>query len=209
MRRRTAVTTTLAFAALVVLAGCLGAVGGGGGTGASTTQTPPPPDTPASADGAGTGTPTSAPSGTPTQTYVAPTEPNRPTETATRNASGNRILAAKFVNKVKSSDGKGYSHFDIRMLANTSMKRIDPPQVEGDVEGEPYALVLVNGKLVERTSYLEMRDRGRYTIDVRMAGFAHNNIKPGKLNVRVLLMDQDSTSGDVYGTWTGTIRYAK
>ena len=208
MRRRTAVVATLAFSLLVVLAGCLGAVGGEGGTGASTTQTPPPPDTPTPGDGAA-GTTTSAPSGTPTQTYVAPTEPNRPTQTATRNASGNRILAANFVNKVRSSDGKGYSHFDIRMLANTSMKRIDPPQVEGDVEGEPYAIVLVNGKLVERTSYLEMRDRGRYTIDVRMAGFAHNDIGPGKLNVRVLLMDQDSTSGDVYGTWSGTIQYAE
>ena len=208
MKRRTAVTTTLAFSLLVVLGGCLGAVGGGGGTGASTTQTPTPPDTPTPANGAA-GTTTSVPSGTPTQTYVAPTEPNRPTQTATRNASGNRILAAKFVNKVKSSDGKGYSHFDIRMLANTSMEQIDPPQVEGDVEGEPYAIVLINGKLVERTSYLEMRDRGRYTIDVRMAGFAHNDIKPGKLNVRVLLMDQDHAHDDVYGTWSDTIRYTK
>ena len=207
MRRRTAATATLAFALLVVLAGCIGAAGGG--TGASTTQTPTPPNTPAAAGG-GTETPTSAPSdGTPTQTYVAPTQPNRPTETATRNASGNRILAAKFVNKVESSSGNGYSHFDIRMLANTSMEQVDPPNVDGDVEGEPYALVLVNGKLVERTSYLEMRDRGRYTIDVRMAGFAHNDIKPGKLNVRVLLMDQDSTHDDVYGTWSGTIRYAE
>lgn len=54
------------------------------------------------------------------------------------------------------------------MLANTSMERIDPTNVEGDVEGEPYATVLVNGKYVERTDFLEMRDRGRYTIDVRM-----------------------------------------
>ena len=205
MRRRTAVTTTLAFSLLVVLAGCLGAVGGGE-TGASTTQTPTPPDTPTPTDGEAA-TPTPGSSGTPTQTYVAPKPPATPTKMA--NEKGNRIIAAKFVNKVKSSSGNGYSHFDIRMLANTSMERIDPPNVDGDVEGEPYAIVLINGKLVERTSYLEMRDRGRYTIDVRMAGFAHNDIGPGKLNVRVLLMDQDSAHGDVYGTWSGTIRYAK
>ena len=206
MRRRTSVTVALSV--LLVLAGCLG--GAGGQTGPSTTATPTPPQASASAGGGSASTPTSTPSsGTPTQTYVAPKPPNRPTETATGKAKGNRIINAKFVNKVKSSDGTGYSHFDIRMLANTSMRRIDPPEVKGDVEGEPYAIVLINGKLVERTSYLEMRDRGRYTIDVRTAGFAHNDITPGKLRVKVLLMDQDSGSGDVYGTWSGTIQYAK
>ena len=202
MRRRTAVTTTLAFSLLVVLAGCLGAVGGGGGTGASTTQTPTPPDTPTPTDGAA-GTPTP---GTPTQTYSAPRTPARPTEAA--DEKGNRIIAAKFVNREKANSGNGYSHFDIRMLANTTMENIDPP-AHGDVEGEPYAIVLVNGKYVERTDFLEMKDRGRYTIDVRMAGLEKKGIKPGKLRVKVLLMDQDSASGDVFGTWSGTIRYAK
>ncbi len=205
MRRRT--WATVALAALLALAGCLGGVGGQSQTGPSTTATPTPPQTSASADG-GAGTPANAPSdGTPTQTYTAPTGPNRPTETSDENR--NRIVNAKFVNKVESSDGNGYSHFDIRMLANTSMQNVDPPNVDGDVEGEPYAIVLVNGKLVERTDYLEMRDRGRYTIDVRMAGFEHNNVQPGKLRVKVLLMDQDKAHGDVFGTWSGTIRYAK
>ena len=208
MRRR--ISATVALSVLLVLAGCLGGVGGvGGEMGPSTTATPTPPQTQPSAGGGDASTPTATPdSGTPTQTYVAAKPPNRPTQTATRKAAGNRIINAKFVNTEKSSDGSGYSHFDIRMLANTSMEGIDPP-AHGDAEGEPYAIVLINGKLVERTSYLEMRDRGRYTIDVRMAGFEHNDIKPGKLNVKVLLMDQDSAHGDVYGSWSGTIQYAK
>ena len=202
MRGRTAATVALVL--VVVLAGCAGGNGGGGETPttttAPTTQTPTGTPTPTP-----TPTATAEPTRTATPTYVAPITPNRPTQTA--DESGNRIKSGSFINTVPAESGSGYTDFDVQIRANTTMHNVDPA-AHGDVEGEPYALVIVNGELVERSPYFEMKDDGTFNVSVHPDGLRHADIKPGTLDVRVLLMDQDGAHDDVYGTWSGTIQYA-
>ena len=202
--------TTVAVVLTVVLAGCAGGIGGDSSpdaTTTATTATSTPTET--STLTATTTTTTAEPTPTGTPTYVPPITPNRPTQTA--DEAGNRIKGGTFVNKTEAKNGSGYTDFDVRIRANTSMHNVDPPEVRehhGDVEGEPYAVVIVNGKLVERSRYFEMKDDGQFDISVHPDGLRRAGVKPGTLKVKVLLMDQDSDRDDVFGTWTGTIEYA-
>lgn len=201
MRGRTPATVALVLA--VALAGCAGGIGGGGETPTTTqaaTGTPTPTAT-------STATTTAEPTPTGTPTYVAPITPNRPTQAA--DESGNRIKSGSFINKTPAENGSGYTDFDVRIRANTSIR--DPPEVRehhGDVEGEPYAVVIVDGHLVERSPYFELTDDGTFNISVHPDGLRHAGVQPGTVEVRVLLMDQDSSRDDLYGTWSGTIEYA-
>ena len=201
MQRR--VPATVALSLLLVLAGCTGGIGGGSTTAetsaTTTTQTATVTETATE-----TATPTATETATPTPTpeYTTPQTPNRPTETA--DGGDNHVQEGKFTNKVESENGSGYSDFDVQIIANTSWRNIDPPE-HGDVEGEPYALVLVNGELVERSPPLKLLGYGHFYLDVHPG--ALTQFEPGTLEVKVLLMDKDSAHDDVYGTWTGTIEY--
>ena len=208
MRRR--IPATIALVLTVVLAGCAGGIGGGSSTDATTTASTTTTSAPTES-ATDTASPTTAttvtaePTATATKTYVAPITPNRPTETA--DEEGNRIKSGSFINTVPAENGSGYTDFDVQIRANTSMHNVDPPE-HGDVEGEPFALVIVNGELVERSPYFEMRDDGTFNVSVHPDGLRHAGVEPGTLEVKVLLMDQDGAHDDVYGTWSGTIEYA-
>ncbi len=202
MRRR---AVTVALVLTVVLAGCAGGDGGGSTPEATTAGTTASATTTDTATTTGTETTTAEPTPTATKTYVSPITPNRPTETA--DEEGNRIKSGSFVNKTPAENGSGFTDFDVQIRANTSMHNVDPAD-HGDVQGEPYALVIVNGELVERSPYFEMKDDGTFNVSVHPDGLRHAGVEPGTLEVKVLLMDQDGAHDDVYGTWTGTIEYA-
>lgn len=180
-----------ALALAVLLTGCSGfAIPGGGET---PTATPTATSSPTA-----TSTATTTPTATPT--WEKPQPPNTPTEV--KDEEG-RISRVEFVNKEENGDG--YSSFDLTVYANTAMENVDPPD-HGSVEGEPYFLVYVNDKLVTRTKIVVQETDGEFDVGVKEA--ALEEFEAGTLDVKVVLMDEDSQHDDRYGTWSGTIKYA-
>ncbi|SEO69136.1 hypothetical protein SAMN04487948_104199 [Halogranum amylolyticum] len=83
------------------------------------------------------------------------------------------------------------------------MENVDPDH--GTADGEPYFVVLVDDKLLERTKLVLEQDDGEYNITVRGGGLT--TFGPGTLEVTVLLMDEDTERDDVFGRWTGEVEY--
>lgn len=184
---------SLAVVVLVVLiAGCSGLGPAGGSPTPTATATP-------------TATPTSTPTPTPTATpypeWSPPEPPNRPTENKIEEG---RISEVTFVNKEPTADGDGYTNFDLEVVADTRMENIDPPE-HGDVEGEPYLLVEINGELFARTEILPMKADETVSVPIRKTGL--DQFEPGELDITVRLVDRDSQYDDIYGVWNGTITY--
>jgi hypothetical protein len=183
--------------ALVLVAGCTG--GTGPGATASTTVE----QTEATTAATTVETATTTPEPTATAEWSSPTPPNSPTETADDQLERGRIESVEFTNTVEGADGEGYANFDLRVRANTTMENVDPEH--GTVDGEPYFVVLVNDKLLERTKLVLEQENGEYNITVRGGGLT--TFDPGTLEVTVLLMDEDTQNDDVFGKWTGEIEY--
>ncbi|EJN59126.1 hypothetical protein [Halogranum rubrum] len=189
----------LAVGVLVLLAGCTG--GSGPVDSQATTEMTDAAETTATATG--TPTATSTPEPTPTAEWSSPTPPNSPTQVDEEQVQMGRISNVEFVNTVEGANGEGYSNFDLSVQANTTMEDVDPEH--GTVDGEPYFVVLIDGKLVERTKLVLEQEDGQYNITVR--GGALTNFDAGTLEVTVLLMDEDTQNDDVFGRWTGEIEY--
>ena len=185
--------------ALVLVAGCTG--GTGPGATASTTAEQTGATTAATTTATATATPTPEP--TVTAEWSSPTPPNSPTQVAEKEVEQGRIESVEFTNTVEGADGEGYANFDLRVRANTTMEDVDPEH--GTVDGEPYFVVLVNDKLLERTKLVLEQEDGEYNITVRGGGLT--TFEPGTLEVTVLLMDEDTQNDDVFGKWTGEIEY--
>ncbi|WP_435360531.1 hypothetical protein [Haloarchaeobius sp. DFWS5] len=208
-----------AIALIVLLAGCLGGIGGGGDqtsespTDAPTDATEEPtatsPPTATTGDGTPTGTdeavttfPETTTAVPTTQPYQEPIQPNRPFQT--NESRPNHIDNVEILNKVDEDGDGAVSAFSVKVSGNTSWMHIDPPD-KGDAKGEPFILVRVNGELVERSDYTDFSEEMTYTVDVHPGGL--KQFDDGELDIEVLLMDQDKTYDDVYGSWTGTIEY--
>lgn len=181
----------VALALVVLLAGCSTVVLPGEGP-----QTPTATDAPVST---ATPTATATPAPTATPTWTAPAPPNRPTEVK---GEDERISEVAFVDREAS--GEGYSSFDLRVHADTTMEGVDPPD-HGSPGGEPYFLVFVDGELVTRTKIVVQEVNGEFDVGVKEA--ALEQFEAGTLEVDVVLMDEDSEYDDRYGTWSGTIEY--
>ncbi|WP_247002656.1 hypothetical protein [Halosolutus gelatinilyticus] len=128
--------------------------------------------------------------------WYPPEEPNRPLE----DKREDRIESVEFVDKEPAADGEGYSNFNLEVVANTSMKNVDPPE-HGNVIGEPYFFVKINEgpgnrKIIERTGHVRMAENGTFHIDVRPAGI--EEFGDGPLTVEVFLMDEDKDWDDIY-----------
>lgn len=177
-----------ALALAVLLAGCSGVALPGG-------EEPTPTAT-------ATSTPTATPTASPTPTATPPWESPQPPNTPTEVKDEERISDVEFVDRERSGDG--YSAFDLRVTADTTMENVDPPD-HGSPEGEPYFLVFVDGKLVTRTKFVVQETEGEFDVDVKEA--ALEEFEAGTLDVQVVLMDEDSQRDDRYGTWSGTIEY--
>ncbi|WP_458207945.1 hypothetical protein [Haladaptatus sp. NG-SE-30] len=129
-----------------------------------------------------------------------------------------RIKSISVVNKSKASGG-GYSDFDLQITADTQMENIDPSS-HGTVVGEPYFLVYINGSLNNgsRFSYtngtlgerlnVSQEKNGEYTINVHPEALEKADIEDGKVQIMVLLLDEDSDWDDIYAVKTVTIEYS-
>jgi hypothetical protein len=195
MNRR---VSTLLVVVFVLLAGCAGGAGPGD---ASTTTGEQTTDGTAATTATATATPTPEP--TATAEWSSPTPPNSPTQVAEKQVERGRIESVSFTDTTPGANGEGYANFDLRVRANTTMENVDPEH--GTVDGEPYFVVLVEDRLVERTKLVLEQEDGEYDIQVR--GGALTNFDPGTLEVTVLLMDEDTQRDDVFGRWTGEIEY--
>ncbi|WP_254762156.1 hypothetical protein [Natrinema marinum] len=137
--------------------------------------------------------------------WYPPEEPNRPLE----HKHQDRIESVRFVDKTPVNGTGGYSNFNLEVVANTSMERVDPAS-HGDVVGEPYFFVKINEgpgnrKIIERTGEVRMTDNGTFQIDVRPAGI--EEFGSGPLTVEVFLMDEDKDWDDIYDAVGKEIRY--
>ncbi|WP_254531838.1 hypothetical protein [Natrinema gelatinilyticum] len=142
--------------------------------------------------------------------WSPPQPPNRPMERKdVEEDLPEMIKSVTFVDKVPAEDGEGYSNFNLEVVANTSMEKIDPPH-HGTVRGEPYFFVKINQgpdnqKIVERTAQVPMKEDGTFHIDVRPAGI--EEFGETTLNVEVFLIDKDSEWDDVYDANAATIEF--
>ncbi|WP_267643636.1 hypothetical protein [Haloarchaeobius amylolyticus] len=191
----------------VVLAGCAGFGGVGEDPTGEPTTDAPTSATDSATEGESTTTTTATTTGqtaTPTASaYEPPAPPNVPTESKMGQGE-NRIRSVELINKVNTGDG--VSDFDLRIQANTMMKDVDPAK-HGDVEGEPYFMVAVDGTRIERSDYLAMKEDGEWVVQVHPGGL--EKFDEGQHEITVWLFDQDSNSDDVYGKWTGSFQYEK
>ncbi|MFC4988670.1 hypothetical protein [Saliphagus infecundisoli] len=140
--------------------------------------------------------------------WSPPEEPNRPLER--KDDDADRIESIEFVDTVAAADGEGYSNFNVEVVANTSMERVDPPE-HGDVVGEPYFFVKINEgadnqKIVERTGEVEMTENGTFHIPVRPDGLTEFGERED-LTVEVFLVDEDKDWDDVYDAGSETIHF--
>lgn len=198
----------LALVSLVLLSGCssIDTL-----TGSSTQTDTGPTATPTPDTAASTDTQTSAPDDTSTQIVKTPppTATAIPTETWTKPATPkapeskneNNIKSAEIVNKEESSNGSGYTNFDVQVNADTSFEDIDPTP---SVDGEPYFVVEINDKIVARND-VNLRQDGTFTLTIRPG--ALEQFDSGTLDVKVTLYDEDHKHDDRYGKWTGTVKY--
>lgn len=188
----------------MLLAGCTGFSPAG--------ESPTSPESPTSSESptpTATSTPTATPSPTPTATptetpypeWNSPQPPNQPTEDKREEG---RISRVTFVNTEPASDGDGYANFDLEVVADTRMENVDPPD-HGDVRGEPYLLVEINGELFARTPTLPMEANGTFSVQIEKTGL--DQFDAGALDVTVRLVDKDSEYDDIYGVRNATIRY--
>lgn len=191
--------TVLALVIVVALAGCssINSI-----TGSSTPETT---DTPSTTAETPSPTPTTVVKTAPgSSEWNPPQTPNKPTEDKIED---DRIDGVEFVDQTDSENGSGVSNFNLAITANTTMEDVDPPD-HGDVIGEPYFLVEIDGTLVERSAILDPRQDQEYeTFDITVQEDGLEQFDPGTLEVKVLLVDRDSEYGDVYDVWTGTIEY--
>ena len=235
MKRRPAIVIAVVLVAL--LAGCAGFGSSGdtttpGTTMESTTQTTATPTATTTATPTATTsttteqTTTTTTTATTTTTTAAPTteawsepqEPNKPLQDNRDDSDGSRIKSMTFVDKTEANGG-GYSDFDIRLTANTTMESIDPKK-HGDVVGEPYFLVYVNASFDsdDRFMYVEgdliarddvgQDERGEYTLEIDPRALEEMGVEKGEVEVTVMLMDQDKEWDDIYGIKQATIEYS-
>ncbi len=190
----------------VALAGCSG-IGGSDNTSTTTTTTSAPTQTSSTTTSSSTGPTTTTATTTTTTTtttvekWEPPQAPNTPIDDKIGN--DNRIKSVTFTNKEQAKSGNGVSNFDVEVVANTSLPNVDPEPL---VDGDPYFLVKINGERVGRTGVRFQHDEGTYTVEIDKRAF--EQFDSGTLNVEVLMLDKDKQTDDMYGKWTGTIKYS-
>lgn len=191
--------TALALVILVLIAGCssidslTGSDEGDPSTVTEDTATPSPSPEATTVVKTAPGPSTT----TEPETWTKPKTPREP-----ENKLQDRISGAEFTNKKEASNGSGYTDFDIRVNANTSMEGVDPTPA---VDGDPYFVVEINDEIVTRQDAY-FREDGTFVLHVHPD--ALEQFDAGTLSVRVTLYDEDHEFDDRYDEWTGTIEYS-
>lgn len=192
-----------ALALVVLLAGCSGGGQSGPTATAAAADTPtvaaPAEASPSAAPTTASTPPTpgTAASRTP-EAWTPPDTPGPPVEDAPR---ANRISEVRFFG---TRNGSGFSDFDLAVYANTSMGSVDRGG-DDDPRGEPYFFVWIEGEPIARTRTVAQRDEGLTTVRITPAALA--GFDPGRLEVRVALLEADDDGDDRFGTWNGSVTY--
>lgn len=166
-----------------------------------------------------TGTTATTTATTTTASWSKPKSPNKPLQDKRNESSGgDRIQGVTVVQKTQASGG-GYSDFDLRAGANTSMARVDPAD-HGTVRGEPYFVVYahasfedggrftyLSGDLLARSS-VEQNANGSYTVEIDPQALEYAGVEKGKVELTVILLDEDSEWDDIYGVEKVTVEYS-
>ncbi|MFC4552674.1 MULTISPECIES: hypothetical protein [Halorussus] len=156
---------------------------------------------------------------TTTASWSKPKSPNKPLQDKRNESSvGDRIRGVTVVQKTQAS-GSGYSDFDLRIGANTSMSRVDPAD-HGTVRGEPYFVVYahasfedggrftyLSGDLLARSS-VEQNANGTYTVEIQPEALERAGVEKGNVELTVILLDEDSEWDDIYGVQKVTVEYS-
>ncbi|WP_136718405.1 hypothetical protein [Halorientalis salina] len=136
--------------------------------------------------------------------YPAWSQPRPPNRHLENKIEPGRVPDVQFVNTEPRRNGEGYANFDLQVTADTRMENVDPAS-HGDVEGEPYFIVYVNEQRFARMDNLQMRENGTFSIRMEKRGL--EQFERGELDIKVRLFDEDSQWDDIYGVWTGTVKY--
>lgn len=149
---------------------------------------------------------------TTTESWSQPEKPNTPLEDNVKETGENRITDVEVGGEGSSEDG--YSSVELTIRANTSMPNIDPEE-KGDVEGEPFILIYIDGRLATaedsrfatprgvigaRSPELEFDENGEFTLTVPQEAFEAAGVEPGDdVELMVLLLDRDKEWDDIFG----------
>ena len=111
-------------------------------------------------------------------------------------------LQVSFVNQTSSGDG--VSNFNLLVLADTRLSETDP---EDENPGEPFFVVKANNETIAETDRVDQVAEGEFPIEIKSQTL--DQFDDGRLNVTVLLMDEDLAFDDEISRWSGEIVFAR
>ena len=157
---------------------------------------------------------------TTSESWSQPERPNTPLEDNVKETGENHIKEVGVGGEGSSEEG--YSSVELTVRANTSWTNIDPED-KGNVQGEPYMLVYIDGRLATaedsrfatprgvigaRTPVLEFDENGEFTVTVPQEAFEASGVEPGEdVELMVLLLDRDKEWDDIFGKEFVTVTY--
>lgn len=149
---------------------------------------------------------------TTSESWSVPEETNKPLQKKYRNESKERMKSIEVDGEGSSEDG--YSSVEVTVTADSSMPNVDPED-HGDVEGEPFIVIYIDGHLATsddtefatprglltaRTPELEYDENGEFTLTVPQEAFEAAGVESGEeVELMVMLMDRDEEWDDIYG----------
>ena len=113
-------------------------------------------------------------------------------------AASSSALQVSFVNQTSSGDG--VSDFNLLVRADTRMSDTDP---EDENPGEPFFAVKVNNETIAETDRVERVAEGEFLIEIETE--ALDQFDDGRVNITVLLFDEDLAFDDEISRWSGEI----
>ena len=154
------------------------------------------------------------------ESWSQPKDVNKPLQIKYEDESENHIKSLEVDGT--GSSAEGYSSVDVTVTGNTSMPKVDPDD-HGDIEGEPFIVIYINGHLatsedsnfatprgvlVSRTPELQYNENGEFTVSVPKEAFEAAGVESGEeVELMVMLMDRDSEWDDIYGKQFVTVKY--
>lgn len=154
------------------------------------------------------------------ESWSQPKDVNKPLQIKYEDESENHIKSLAVDGE--GSSAEGYSSVDVTVTGNTSMPKVDPDD-HGDIEGEPFIVIYINGHLVtsedsnfatprgvlvSRTPELQYNENGEFTVSVPKDAFEAAGVEKGEeVDLMVMLMDRDEEWDDIYGKQFVKVKY--
>lgn len=154
------------------------------------------------------------------ESWSQPEPPNTPLQDNIEEEGVNRIKETQ-VGGAGSAE-EGYSSIELTVRANTSMPNVDPEE-HGDVKGEPFFVIYIDGHLVTsedtnyatprgfiatRTDLLAYEEDGEFVLRVPQEALEAAGVEDGdEVELMVLLLDRDKDWDDIYGKTFVNVTY--